>query len=60
MDNKLTERRRRRLLTVLQSHGWQSVQEAAKAVDKGAWESIKGVGPVLAKVMREWLAELGV
>jgi hypothetical protein len=33
------------------------VQEAARVVDKGEYESINGVGPVLARVMREWLAE---
>lgn len=53
----VVERRRKRLLSALAKHGWSSVKEAAQAVDKGSWEAIKGVGPVLAKVMREWLAE---
>jgi hypothetical protein len=59
MDNdKLTQyRRRNRLLSALRKHGWETVQEAARVVDKGEYESINGVGPVLARVMREWLAE---
>lgn len=55
--NNLTQRRRRRLLRVLASHGWASVQEAADALDKNAYESILGVGPILVRIMREWLAE---
>jgi hypothetical protein len=44
-------------MSALRKHGWETVQEAARVVDKGEYESINGVGPVLAKTMREWLAE---
>ena len=56
MTDKQFEYRLSRLLAALRRHGWHSVSEAAAALDKDAdYTSIKGVGVVLAEVMRDVL-----
>jgi predicted flap endonuclease-1-like 5' DNA nuclease len=57
-EQKREYRRRNRLMSALHKLGFLSVQEIAALMDKDAdYTSINGVGPVLAKTMREWLAE---
>lgn len=51
--------RRKRLLIALRKLGFTTVQQAAASLDKGTpLTRLKGVGPILAATMREWLAEL--
>lgn len=44
--------RLRRLMTALRKRGWLTLTDVANAMDKDAdYTSIKGVGPVLGKVL---------